>query len=159
MAPVACHRFAGYDSSVNPRPGLWWTLVATATVLSAAFWLRAPANHTLVFCGVMTALSIALTFAGPRAWNRIGFSIAAAVFVVLVAMAERSRAAFAGNPISGANGRRRSRHGGHGAGARSRDRRAAAARGAGARRARGRARVLLPISTGSADRPSRGRSC
>ncbi len=82
------------------RPGLWWTVAATATVLSAALWLRAPANATLVVCALTTALSIGLTLAGPRAWNRIGFALSAAIFVVLVATAERSRAAFAVNPIA-----------------------------------------------------------
>ena len=85
---------------MNPRPGLWWTVAATATVLSAALWLRAPTPGALVACGLTTALSVALTLAGDRAWNRIGFAVSASVFVLLVAMTERSRASFEANPIA-----------------------------------------------------------
>jgi signal transduction histidine kinase len=88
-----------YNATVNSsRPGLWWTVAATATVLSAALWLRAPATGTLIACGLITALSVALTLGGDRAWNRIGFAVSATAFVLLVAMAERSRASFAVNP-------------------------------------------------------------
>jgi signal transduction histidine kinase len=83
---------------VTPKPGLWWTVAATATVLSAALWLRAPAAATLVACGLSTAVSLAVTFGGNRTWNRIGFAFASLAFVVLVTMAERSRASFASNP-------------------------------------------------------------
>ncbi len=85
---------------MNPRPGLWWTVAATATVLSAALWLRAPATATLVVCALTTVLSVAMTFAGDRAWNRIGFAFSALAFVAFVAMAERSRTIFAANPAA-----------------------------------------------------------
>jgi two-component system, NtrC family, nitrogen regulation sensor histidine kinase NtrY len=84
----------------SSRPGLWWTAAATATVLSAALWLRAPATATLLVCGLSTAVSVALTLGGDRAWNRIGFALSSLAFVVLVAMAERSRASFASNPAA-----------------------------------------------------------
>src|ERR1035437_6460097 len=73
-------------------------MAATATVLSAALWLRAPATGTVIACGLTAALSVALPRGGDRAWNRIGFAVSAAAFVVLVAMTERSRASFAANP-------------------------------------------------------------
>jgi signal transduction histidine kinase len=82
----------------TPRPGLWWTVAATATVLSAALWLRAPSTGTLIICALTAAVSVALTLIGDRAWNRIGFAIAAALFVAFVASAERSRAKFASDP-------------------------------------------------------------
>ncbi len=85
---------------MNSRPGLWWTAAATATVLSAALWLRAPNTGTLIVCGITTALSLALTVGGDRAWNRMGFAVSALAFVVLVAMAERARARFDANPNS-----------------------------------------------------------
>ena len=82
-----------------PRPGLWWTAAATATVLGAAFWLRAPATGTLVACAITTALSVILTIRGDRALNRIGFAVSASAFVtVLVGWAEHTRAALAAYP-------------------------------------------------------------
>ncbi len=81
-----------------PRPRLSWTTAATATVLSAALWLRAPATGTLIACAVLTALSVFFTVRGDRALNRIGFAISATAFVVLVALAERERAALAAFP-------------------------------------------------------------
>ncbi|MGH7655100.1 MAG: hypothetical protein ACREN6_10610, partial [Gemmatimonadaceae bacterium] len=81
-----------------PRPGLWWTVAATATVLSAATWLRAPAAGTLAACAVTTVLSVILTVRGDRALNRIGFAVSASAFVVLVALAARERASLAAYP-------------------------------------------------------------
>ncbi|HEV8409675.1 MAG TPA: hypothetical protein VGQ30_04140, partial [Gemmatimonadaceae bacterium] len=75
----------------TPRPGLGWTMAATATVLSAALWLRAPATGTLIVCALTTAVSIAITLAGDRAWNRVAFAVAATLFVAVVASAERAR--------------------------------------------------------------------
>lgn len=83
---------------MTPRPGLWWTAAATATVLSAALWLRAPATGTLIACALTTAATIVFTVRGDRARNRIGFALSALAFVVFVAMAERSRAAYSANP-------------------------------------------------------------
>ena len=130
-------RFRRYNPSVNSRPGLWWTVAATATVLSAALWLRSPATASLVACGVSTLVTLVLTVLGERAWNRIGFAVSAAAFVALVALAERSRASFAAESPAGRSGRRGSRHRRDHGGAAGRDGRAAAAGGAGARRARG----------------------
>ncbi len=76
-------------------------MAATATVLSAALWLRAPATGTLAACAVMTALSVAITLRDDRAWNRIGFAGSAVAFVLLVATAERTRAGFAAFPNAG----------------------------------------------------------
>jgi two-component system nitrogen regulation sensor histidine kinase NtrY len=83
---------------VNSRPGLWWAVAATATVLSAALWLRAPGAGTLAACALATALSVTLTLRGRRAWNRVGFAVAAVAFVLVVAIAERQYAGFAANP-------------------------------------------------------------
>ena len=82
----------------SPRPGLWWTAAATATVLGAAFWLRAPATGTLIACAVTTVLSVILTARGDRALNRIGFALSASAFVVLVGWAEHTRAGLAAYP-------------------------------------------------------------
>ncbi|MFI5233406.1 MAG: ATP-binding protein [Gemmatimonadales bacterium] len=81
-----------------PRPGPWWTVAATATVLSAAIWLRTPAVGTLAACVVTTVFSVVLTVRGDRALNRIGFAVSAVAFVVLVAMAVRESSGLATYP-------------------------------------------------------------
>ena len=83
---------------MNPRPGLWWTAAATATVLSAALWLRAPATATLVVCALTTAVIVAVTFYGDRAWNRLAFAFSAVAFVGVVSTAERERSKFEADP-------------------------------------------------------------
>ncbi|HEY2850078.1 MAG TPA: HAMP domain-containing sensor histidine kinase [Gemmatimonadaceae bacterium] len=82
----------------SSRPGLWWTAAATATVLGAAFWLRAPSTGLLIACTVTTLLSVILTFRGDRALNRIGFAIAASAFVLIVGWAQRTSAGLAEYP-------------------------------------------------------------
>ncbi|HEX7545590.1 MAG TPA: HAMP domain-containing sensor histidine kinase [Gemmatimonadaceae bacterium] len=75
-------------------------MAATASVLSAALWLRSPATGALAACGLSTLLTIGLTVLGDRAWNRIGFAVSAAAFLFFVGLAERSRASFGAGSLA-----------------------------------------------------------
>lgn len=92
VAGAYAHRPASpYTVGMTSRPGLRWAAAATAMVLGAASWLNTPSMPTLLASAATTVLIVAVTIMRPRTWYRAAFAVSSSAFVLVAALAERSR--------------------------------------------------------------------